>query len=323
MKNLFFVSTACLFITLLLISCQKNSEKEQVGSEPASAARVTSSSDESGKVQQKFITVRNIRLSYLESNSNRKNTIFFIHGNSSSSQAWEKQLTAPELSGYRLIAFDLPAHGESGASENPDEDYSTIDLGEIMAEAVASLATGKYIIGGLSLGSSIAAESLANNLDPAGIFIAASTCLGEGFTLDNIAQPGIDLSFLFTDDAPVNTIEAYASLASFSPNPNDKQQILQDYFLVKAPFRSTLLNTVIAGKIGNEIKLIQDQNMPVLVIFGKEDQIIKPDHLDNAPFELWQGKAFKLPKSSHFVNLDNPDTFNHLLAGYAKEQFLK
>lgn len=316
-----------MFITLSIISCQKGVETVPAGSvgpaESARAARFTDSQDDPSKVQRKFITVRNISLSYLESNAARKNTIFFIHGNSSSAQAWEKQLTNPELSDYRLIAFDLPAHGESGASENPDEDYSAIDLGKILSEAVSSLTTGKYIIGGISLGSSITGEMLANNLDPAGIFLASSTCVGEGITLDKISQPGVDLSFLFSDDAPVSTIEAYASLASFSPDQNDRQQIVQDYFHVKAPFRSTLLKTLIAGKIGNEIKLIEDQHKPVLVIFGNEDQIIKPDHLDNAPFELWKGKVFKLPNSSHFVNLDNPKTFSHLLAGYAEEQFIK
>ena len=313
MKHLFFVSMTTMFIILSLISCEKNVETTPTRSEePAITARLTGSENESGTVQRKFITIRNISLSYLESNSNRKNSIFFLHGNSSSARAWEKQLTDPALSDYRLIAFDFPAHGASGASQNPDQDYNSISLGSIMAEAVSSLATGKYIVGGLSLGSSITAEMLANNLDPSGIFLASSTCLGEGFTIENIAQPGVNLSFLFTDDAPLDTIEAYASRASFSPDQNDQQLIVQDYFLVKAPFRSTLFNSLIAGKVGDEIKLVKDQQKPVLVIFGKEDQLIRSDHLDNAPFELWRDRVFKLPKSSHFVNLDDPKTFSHL-----------
>jgi pimeloyl-ACP methyl ester carboxylesterase len=272
-------------------------------------------------MQQKFITAGNISLSYLESNADNENTIFFLHANSSSAKTWEKQLTDPVLSGYRLIAFDLPAHGASAASENPDEDYSVIALGRIMAEAVLLLATGKYIIGGISLGSSITGEMLANNLDPAGIFVAGSTLLGEGFTLENISQPGVDLSFLFTDDAPVSTIAAYASLASFSTDQDVIQGIIQDYFLVKPPFRSTLLTTLIAGKVGNEIKLVEEQDKPVLAVFGKEDQLVKPDSLDKAPFQLFQNHVSKLPHSSHLVNLDDPKSFSLLLAIYAKAQF--
>src|SRR5882757_9166310 len=96
----------------------------------------------------KFISVEGIRLSYLEKNPEGGKVIFFIHGNSSSSHAWRAQFESELLAGYRLIAFDLPAHGGSAAPQ----DYSLPGLGRIMAKAVILLAGERdYIISGLSL----------------------------------------------------------------------------------------------------------------------------------------------------------------------------
>src|SRR6516164_2468281 len=41
--------------------------------------------------------------------------ILLVHGNSSSSRIWQKQLEGPLGGKYRLIAIDLPGHGRSSA----------------------------------------------------------------------------------------------------------------------------------------------------------------------------------------------------------------
>ena len=50
--------------------------------------------------------------------------ILLIHGNSSSSRIWQKQLQGPLGAKYRLIAIDLPGHGASSPPPNPEQDYS-------------------------------------------------------------------------------------------------------------------------------------------------------------------------------------------------------
>ena len=98
------------------------------------------------------LTVKGIRIAYLEQNPDCKNTIFFIHGNSVSSASWMKQLNSELLSKYRLIAFDLPAHGDSAASPEPDNDYTFAGLASIATLLVEQLETGPYIICGCQPG---------------------------------------------------------------------------------------------------------------------------------------------------------------------------
>ena len=54
-----------------------------------------------------------MKLSYLEANPEKKETILFIHGNSASKEFFERLMSRPELAQYRLVAVDLPGHGKS------------------------------------------------------------------------------------------------------------------------------------------------------------------------------------------------------------------
>ena len=62
--------------------------------------------------------------------------ILLIHGNSSSSRIWQKQLQGPLGAKYRIIAIDLPGHGASSPPPNPAGDYS----GRGYAAAIAAVA---------------------------------------------------------------------------------------------------------------------------------------------------------------------------------------
>ena len=79
--------------------------------------------------------VKNQSISFIEKNATKPKTIFFLHGNSGSALSWSKQLNDPQLSDYRMVAFDLPAHGNSDPFKNEDK-YNLLSIAELMAEAI-------------------------------------------------------------------------------------------------------------------------------------------------------------------------------------------
>jgi pimeloyl-ACP methyl ester carboxylesterase len=269
----------------------------------------------------KNLSVKGINIAWQEKNPEENTTIFFIHGNSNSSGLWRKQFDSPVFAGYRLVAFDLPAHGESDAAPDPGKDYTGQELGALMADAVSKIANDRpYIIAGLSLGTNIVAEMLAFHLSPSGIILASPDVMGGAYTLDKAILPGADTSVLFMDNAPADAVSQYTHLASLSTDPADHQLLFDDYFRVKAPFRSELLKTAINGRFSDEIALLQITGIPVLVIFGKDETMLNINYLEEAPFPVWKNTFFKLPGASHFVNLDQPGSFNELVASYIKER---
>jgi len=270
-------------------------------------------------MQPKFITVEDISLAYFEVNPDGERTIFFIHGNSSSSRIWRAQLETDLLSGYRLIAFDLPAHGQSPCFH----DYSLPVLGRIISAAINGLAAGHaYIVAGLSLGTNVLAEALGHSLKPNGIVLIGSCIIGGPCSMEVVFLPDIDIHAAFTDDVSEDELLQYWSLAGISGPEDEKYPLFAaDYYATQDNFRSKMFATVMAGNLSNEIDLLQLSTIPVLVIFGGEEKVCNKDYLDNAGLRLWQERVFKVPGAGHLASIDQPEKINDLMLQYARDRF--
>jgi pimeloyl-ACP methyl ester carboxylesterase len=270
----------------------------------------------------KFIESKGLQIAYLEKNPDKNNTIFFIHGNSGSSQLWEKQLNDGLFSDYRLIAFDLPAHGQSSASRESEKDYSVVGIADIIANAVLMIAHGNpFILTGFSLGTNIVVEMLAFSIIPRGIILIGADLIGGKYTLQDAIFPGADSSVLFKDDIDIEALRSYARLASVSTNDADRELIISDYYKVQPSFRSTLLKTAMEGKFSDEISLLNGSGVSSLFVYGEEEKLLNVDYLKGADLPIWRNTIFKIPAAGHFVNIDQPKKFNDLLFEYSKLVF--
>ena len=267
------------------------------------------------------LQINDLQIACYITNPAKEKTIFFIHGNSSSSATWRKQVSSLLLADYRLIAIDLPNHGESSALA-ADGDFSLPGLAKIMSAAVSQLSDGKaYIICSISLGTNIVAEITVGETEPAGYFLAGPCMVGDGFGMDKMMLPDIDPSAIFTDNASENDVIKYATATSLSTDITDLNYFLKDYHTVQGSFRSSLYATIAAGNYNDQIKLIQLRNCPVCIVFGKDEKLVNVDYLNDAPINLWNKTIYRIPGASHLVNIDAPDAFNKILAAFAKDRF--
>ncbi|SDD75652.1 Pimeloyl-ACP methyl ester carboxylesterase [Mucilaginibacter pineti] len=273
-------------------------------------------------MQQKFITIGPLKLAYFEKNHQSKKTIFFIHGNSVSSRSWQKQLDSDLLNNYRLIAIDLPGHGGSDISQTPAADYTFHGLGSLMASAIKILAgEHPYLLAGLSLGTNILAEALAYDLNPAGIVLASSCVAGNNITVQDFVLPDTHVFVVFTGQAADVDVRKYAAEVLYNDNEIDANVFVEDYYRTDPQFRSVLANNIAAQNFSDEIALLQHTKKPLLLIFGKNEEIVNPDYLDGAQLNLWKNEIFKITNAGHLVNIDSPENFNTLLAAYAGDCF--
>jgi pimeloyl-ACP methyl ester carboxylesterase len=270
---------------------------------------------------QHFLTVKGIPLSVTEHHPEFSPTIFFIHGNSTSSRAWDKQVADPRFAAYRLVTIDLPAHGDSGDSNDPATDYNLPGLGAIVADAIKALAKGPYLICGISLATNIMTEMIPHGISPLGMFYAGSCIMGEGLGIDKVAIPGVDLSALAADEVPAEAVSGYRSKASLSVEPGDTELFLSDFQRVRSPFRSLFFQSLMKGHLSDGIALVKGLACPQAWIFGADEQVVDPHYLDEVPVPKWRGRCFLIPGASHLVNTDAPEPFNALLGDFAGEVF--
>ncbi|MDB5261841.1 MAG: alpha/beta hydrolase fold protein [Adhaeribacter sp.] len=266
------------------------------------------------------ITIENIILAYREVNAHQPRTIFFLHGNSSSAKTWENQLDDAQFASYRLIAFDLPAHGDSGVSPNPQDHYGLADLGRVMGQAINKLTRDEeYLVIGCSLGSNILCEALSQ-LQPKGLVMAASSIVGEDYPFGAISNSQIDTSPIFMEEVPAAAVRAFYANSVAKNNDTVLAALFEDYNRVKSPFRSVMFGqSMHGGRVSDEIALLKKSGVPLLVVFGAEEKIIKPDYLDNAVLNTWRNTVFKIPAAGHLLHLDQPVAFNQLVADFAHE----
>lgn len=268
------------------------------------------------------ISVKNVSISYVEQNPSAGQTLFFIHGNSGSSAAWSKQFSDPLLAGYRLVAFDLPGHGETGPLPNA-HDYNLPFIAEVMVAAVSACLTNEeYILVGFSLGTNIVAEMLEHNIYPKGIILIGACIVGKEYPMDAIGKEGFDTTVLFTDDCTDERLENFLGAAFLSNDREDHERFVNDYRKVKPPFRSMLLKTLLDGKVNDEIQLInRNAGVPILMIYGRDEKIVNPYYLGNASLTTWNNTIYKIAGASHFVHTDQAEATNRLIIDYCRDYF--
>jgi pimeloyl-ACP methyl ester carboxylesterase len=248
--------------------------------------------------------------------------IFFIHGNSGSSSTWRRQFDDPIFDGYHLIAIDLPAHGNSSDYLYSESPLSVITLAGIILDAVNKIATGNpYILVGFSLGTNLIAEMLELGSDPKGIVLVSACLVSEKYGMDKVFKAEAVDSILFLDDVQPGDIEVYHSRHFLKENKENGDIFKANYILVRAPFRTSLLRSGIAGNFSDEVKLIESFRGRVLIIYGREDTLINIQYLDDAKIPLWNDHICILEQSGHFLHMESPEKINQLCKSYFLEQF--
>lgn len=94
----------------------------------------------SEKVTSEYVYSTNgVKLSFSEYGNPNGQPVLFIHGWSQSKEVWQQQLMAPELQGYRLIAFDLRGHGQSTKAMTPAEYVSGNNWADDLSAVIRKL----------------------------------------------------------------------------------------------------------------------------------------------------------------------------------------
>lgn len=270
----------------------------------------------------KYIVVNGLKLAFLEANEDKPFTIFFIHGNSGSSATWHLQLDSSLLSEYRLIAIDLPGHGNSQEPTEPNLAYSPIELGSFLAEAVSILVDKRpFIVAGFSFGTNLVGEMMLHQPNSKGIILISSCVVSSIQDLQQVFLPNPLGTMLFNDSYTEAELDNFANECFLKKDQNELNQFRYDFSKTKFPFRSTLGKKAAEGAVNNEIELLNKAGYPVLFIFGKEDKILNVDYLDAIELNKWQSCIHKIAVSGHFVHVDQSDRCNLLIHNYASEMF--
>ncbi len=201
--------------------------------------------------------------------------MLFIHGLGSSADRWLDIPDAMSLFGFHAVAIDLPGFG--GSDKPPDMNYYTI---ENFAQAVAEfmhkigIDDGKTSIVGHSLGGYVAAQLAIEQrglVDKLVLVDSSGMLQGQTPLLRRYLDAAMNPS-------KQSVREVFEQLVA---NPTRIPEILVDGFIyrIQQPnaqlaFKSAYDNST-STQIGiKRLKLIGQNNIPTLIIWGSEDKLI-------------------------------------------------
>lgn len=232
-------------------------------------------------------------------------TVVLVHGFAGNKDHWTRLVPLLPDS-LRVVAFDLPAHGESAFDDAVTYDVATLARG--LAEATEALGLDRFHLAGNSLGGLVATRlALAVPdrtetlflLDPSGVESPRPSALGAALAEgDNPLVP--------------TTTEGYDRLTALAFNdppdlPWPANAVLARAYAERAPINQKIwrdINTPPDLVTGDLRRL----DLPVFLLFGADDRVIDPSSV-----EVWQRHvkdldAVLLPGVGHAPMLEVPRT---------------
>ncbi|WJV54406.1 acetoin dehydrogenase dihydrolipoyllysine-residue acetyltransferase subunit [Prodigiosinella aquatilis] len=251
-----------------------------------------------------FLTVNGLRIRYASRGAGEE-TVLFIHGFGGDLDNWLFNLDAL-AEHYRVIALDLPGHGQS-ATQLPGPQLN--DLADFITAFMDALSLPTAHQVGHSLGGAIAAELAVRHpgrvrslalIGSAGFGQEINHCYTEGFINAQVRRdlkPVVEL--LFSDPALVS------------------RQMLDDLLRYKrldgvGDALTTLQNSLFAdGRQSTQPGLkLDDAGIPLLLIWGAEDQIIPVQHAEQAQA---YARVEILSAAGHMPQMEKAAEVNQLL----------
>ena len=264
------------------------------------------------------------RIAYFET-SGREGPIVLIHGNSCSKEFMMKQLDGLGLK-YKMIALDLPGHGESSNALRPSENYTLAGYASLIVEMIQKLELGPVILVGWSLGGDVAIEAMAQFPQYLkGVVISGTPPVvrGEG----GISEQGIQEGYCFSNLADIAHL--VAQLEPFSYEDVQTYWSTESIDLEKYPLladacqrtdglaRHTLCSVILRGEGANEKDVVAHSPVPLGIIMGVEDHGVNNSYIQSLTYA--NCLMMEAIGGFHDCQWSHPEDFNRLLDRFAIE----
>ena len=265
------------------------------------------------------IEINNLELTWYEGRS-QGTPIVFLHGNSLSSEIFNEQFADPVLADhYRLIALDLPGHGESAHSDDPIKDYSIPGLVNHLVTFVEQMKLDKAVFVGHSLGGHLLIEAYPKLKDHMlGMVIFGAPPFSMPPDIDKTHLEHDAQYLVYQEDLTEEEIHLFAG-ACMREGHEDPDLLMDTVRHSDPDMRAGLGHSFSKGELQDEAKIIGEIDRPIAIFHGKGDQLINGKYFEelNIP-NLWQGKVHYIDQAGHCPQLENPEAFDKLLDEFVK-----
>lgn len=244
--------------------------------------------------------------------------VVMLHPNSTCRHFFKKQMEDKSLTRlYRLLAFDLPGHGDSLKADDPMSAYNFPGYAKACAKTIATLGLKKFVLLGWSLGGCVAMELLDQLPGLRGVVLTGAPPVAAR----------MDVMMRTFEKIPANILKIFAKpdftpeeAALFASPIGTEKWMIEATLKTDGLARSCLAASLQAGVGRDQRELVANSKVPTALICGKLDPIIDEAYLQSLRFgNLWD--MHLIEGADHGVVYKNPAAFNPLLSAFLEKAF--
>ena len=251
------------------------------------------------------------RIAYHDSGSGTP--ILFLHSFGHNRNLWFPQLTHFQERGFRVIAPDMPGHGESSF----DAENHTVDrIGRNYIEFLDSLGIRKAVIAGISIGGYVALRMHAHRPD---LFSALIMCCSKAEAdSDAIRERRRSQIENIRTDGLASFIEAGAP-KRVSPRTAEERPWVVDWikmmnYTVSAEANAATLEAMAFKE--DDTQVLGTIKVPALILSGSDDVFIPEESPHNLVKGIGNSVHHVIRNAGHVASLERPSEVNHCVENF-------
>lgn len=242
--------------------------------------------------------------------------IVLCHGNSCSSRCYWHQLEGRLARRFRLIAVDLPGHGDSEPASSPAASYTLPGYAAALVEAAGQLDARSAVFVGWSLGGHVVLEASAQLPIAAGFLVFGSPPVSSSADFPAALSTHPALQAGFREDSTEREIDECLSLF-FKPGTLLPDAFREDFRRTDKRARSSLAASLARNEFLDEVRIVAGLDRPIAVLHGRFDSCVQRNYLDQVPFPtLWRGRIQEVPDAGHAPQWETVKQFDSLLEDF-------
>lgn len=243
--------------------------------------------------------------------------VLLIHGSGASRKVFARQFESPLAATNRLIAFDLPGHGQSSDARDPSTAYSLPGLAILAGQVLDRLGIGRAAVYGWSLGGHVAIELASIHPAVAGLMLSGAPPVAKGL-LEMLRGFHANWDMLLASKKIYSERDA-SRFERLCFGETGNPSFLQDILRADGRLRNAVSRSMMSGEGANQKRVVEDAEFPVAFVNGENDPFIRLGFFNTLNCaSLWE-EPIVVEGAGHAPFWERPDAFNPIFSRFLNE----
>ena len=267
-------------------------------------------------VGDKTIVTRHASIRLSET-SGKALPILLLHGSGASRKVFDKQMSGPLADIHRIVAIDLPGHGESSDALDPAATYTIGGLAAAVGEVLDQIGIARAVVYGWSLGGHVGIELMRSHPAVAGLMLTGTPPVAPGpLGLLRGFHANFDLLLASKRNYTRRDAVRFMHLCfGDSAAPAFLDMILR----ADGRMRVNVSKGMMRGDGGDQRRTVENATVPVAIVNGAEDPFVRLNYVAGLSYaSLWDQRCHVIEGAGHAPFWQVPETFNPLFNRFVR-----